>query len=145
MPPLDVCIEVVAALPDDLRGELAGFEVRPLQGGTSLRGRVEDSAALWGVLHRLHRARLQLRSVVSVAARNITDARPDAPTTERVVRIEVAGHAAGVIQMALRCDQLYLTPPSTTLVLRVADEDDLFRVLSRIEGLALEVRRIDVC
>ncbi len=144
MPPLDVSIEVAAQLPDGLVAELAGFETWPLIGCFALRGRVADAAGLWGVLHRLHRSGLPLRSVVSVPARDVAAA-PPAGKRPRRVRIELAGHAAALIEMALDCDELHLTPPAaTTIVLRVADDEELFRVLCQLEDLALDVRRIEV-
>lgn len=143
MPPLALRIEAVGDVPQELLQELGAFEARPLPDMTVLRGRVPDAAALWGVLHRLHRARLLLRSVESVDVPESLGPVPPGPA-ERVVRIELAGHAAGVVQMALSCDELYVTPHSTTLLLRVGSEDDLFRVLSQLERLALDVRGIDV-
>lgn len=143
MPPLALRIEAVGDVPEELMQELAGFEARPQPDMTVLRGRVADTAALWGVLHRLHRARLELRSVESVDVPESLRPVRVGPA-ERVVRIELAGHAAGLVQMAVACDELYETPHSTTMLLRVTGEDDLFRVLSQFERLALDVRGIDV-
>lgn len=143
MPPLALRIEAVGDVPEELMQELGGFEAHRLPDMTVLRGPVEDAAALWGVLHRLHRARLELRSVESVDVPGSRD-RSHAGPAERIVRIELAGHAAGLVQSAVTCDEIYVTPHSTTLVVRVVSDDDLFRVLSRLEQLALDVLGIDV-
>lgn len=54
------------------------------------------------------------------------------------------GHAAGVMSVVLAHADVYQTPPSTTLVMRVAGEDVLFSVLDLLEDLALDLRAIHV-
>lgn len=144
--PIDLRIEAVGDVPPDVLAELEGFEADLVAGTTRLSGSVVDGAALWGVLHRLHRAGLGLRSVQRISARNPSTHRPepDHPAPRRSVRIEVEGQAAGVISGAVTCTEVTQTPPSTTLTVHCGDEDALFEVLAVLEGLALEVRRIQV-
>ena len=141
-PPFDIRILAVGEVPPDVLTELAGFEADAVPGGTRLRGRVSDGAALWGVLHRLHRAGIGLRSVDRPGIRQP----PALPATgaDRTVRIAVEGHAAGVVAGAVTCTELTLSPPTTTFVLQLGDDDELFEVLGVLEALALEVRGIRV-
>lgn len=141
-------IETDRGLSSDQLTELAGFRTEPSAGGAFLQGSVADSAALWGILHRLHRAGVSLRSVERLVPSGCPPAHsPDRTTTQppgRIVHIEVEGHAAGVIAGSMSCVELYQSPPSTLLMLTVGGEKELFDVLAVLEGLALEVREIHV-
>ena len=62
--PLDIRIHADGEVPPEVTAELGGLVASRVPGGTLLQGTVVDAAELWGVLHRLHRAGLRLRSVV---------------------------------------------------------------------------------
>ena len=139
MDAVELVIETLEPVPAAVLAELGSFESSPDAAGGRLRGQVADAAALWGVLHRLHRAGLSLRSVQRVPHR-----RP-AGASDHVVLIDVEGHAAGVVARAVAGTQEVSQGPTTTrLVVRVADDDDLFRVLTVLEGLALNVRSLHI-
>ncbi len=147
-PPLELLIQIEGDLSSDLLTELAGFETHPVAGGTVLHGQVPDASALWGILHRLRRASLEIRSVEHLItlppAEHPLSASAPRTWPERLVRIEVEGHAAGVVSDAVVCDAVFPTPPSTTLVMRISSDEELFAVLARLEGLALDVREIRI-
>ena len=127
----------------ELTAELGGLVATPVPDGTLLEGQVVDTAELWGVLHRLHRAGLRLRSVEMPHAVPAADpAGHDGDTI--LARVEVDGHAARIVSVLLRAADVYQNPPSTTLVLRLGDEDALFKVLDTLEDLALNLRGIHV-
>lgn len=58
--------------------------------------------------------------------------------------IEVDGDAAGVIAVVVGEADVYQTPPSTTLVLRMEDDRALYGVLDQLEDLALDLRGVHV-
>jgi hypothetical protein len=141
--PLDIRIHADGEVPPEVTAELGGLVASRVPGGTLLQGTVVDAAELWGVLHRLHRAGLRLRSVERPCAAPALD--PANPDDEAVLaRVEVDGHAAGIVSVLLRAADVYQNPPSTTLVLRLGDEDALFKVLDTLEDLALNLRGIHV-
>ena len=59
-------------------------------------------------------------------------------------RVEVDGYAAALVSMVVGTADVYQTPPSTTLVFKLGDDDTLFDVLAAIEDLALNLRGIHV-
>lgn len=141
--PLDIRIHAEGEVGAELTSELGGLVATPVPDGTLLEGTVVDTAELWGVLHRLHRAGLRLRSVERPCAGPAPDpAGPEGNTL--LARVEVDGHAAGVVSVLLRAADVYQNPPSTTLVFRLGDEDALFEVLDTLEDLALNLRGIHV-
>lgn len=149
-PPLELRIHAQGTLDDALIAELGGLTVRPVPGGAVLQGPVVDAAELWGVLHRLHRAQLKIRSVERLGQSSphqapTTPQESDAARRDDVlVRIEVDGYAAGLMSAMVESAEVYQSPPSTTLVMRVPGEDVLFDVLDVLEDLALELRGIRV-
>lgn len=152
--PLELRIQAEGEVDDALAAELGGLSTQRVTGGAVLTGTVVDAAEFWGVLHRLHRAGVKLRSVERLGPGGA----PHHPTAgpargagcpaggsgDVEVRIEVEGHAAGVMSVVLADADVYQTPPSTTLVMRVAGEDVLFSVLDLLEDLALDLRGIHV-
>ncbi|MBB1511282.1 hypothetical protein H5398_12560 [Tessaracoccus sp. MC1679] len=145
--PLEIRIHADGEVGADLTAELGGLVATPLADGTLLRGTVVDAAELWGVLHRLHRAGLRLRSLERPCAGPAPDhAGPDSepPGEPLLARVEVDGHAAGVVSVILGAADVYQNPPSTTLVFRLGTEDALFEVLDTLEDLALTLRGIHV-
>ncbi|MHA6523564.1 hypothetical protein [Tessaracoccus sp. G1721] len=146
-PPLGIRIHAEGEVGADLTAELGGLVATPLPDGTLLQGTVMDTAELWGVLHRLRRAGLRLRSVERPCAAPVPDpADPEgeAPREALLARVEVDGHAAGIVSVILRAADVYQNPPSTTLVFRLGSEDALFEVLDTLEDLALNLRGIHV-
>ena len=141
--PLDIRIHADGEVPPEVTAELGGLVATPVPDGTLLEGTVVDTAELWGVLHRLQRAGLRLSSVERPCAGRAPD--PGAPGGNTLLaRVEVDGHAAGVVSVILRAADVYQNPPSTTLVFRLGDEDALFKVLDTLEDLALNLRGIHV-
>ncbi len=147
-PPLELRIHAEGAFDEALVAELGRLEVRHVPGGAILHGPVMDAAELWGVLHRLHRAGIRLRSLERLGAPDTHPATPGvepAEVAEVEVRIEVNGYAAGVVSVVVGKADVFESPPSTTLVMRLpTDGDVLFDVLDRLEGLALDIRGIRV-
>jgi|GEM_PF-4580495 len=147
-PPLELRIHAEGVFDDALVAELGRLEVRHVPGGAILHGPVMDAAELWGVLHRLHRAGIRLRSLERLGAPDTHPATPrvePAEVAEVEVRIEVNGYAAGVVSVVVGKADVFESPPSTTLVMRLpTDGDVLFDVLDRLEGLALDIRGIRV-
>lgn len=145
-PPLELRIHAEGELSDALVDELGGLTVQGVPGGVVLQGPVVDTAALWGVLHRLRRAGLVLRSVERLGPQLPPGAsapsHPCPGPDDQVVRIEVEGHAAGVVSMAVGSADVFQSPPSTTLVMRLTGDDALFDVLDVLEDLALDLRGI---
>ena len=152
--PLELRIQAEGEIDDGLATELGGLTTRRVPGGAVLTGTVVDAAEFWGVLHRLHRAGVKLRSVERLGPGGQTHRPTAGPAREAgcpaggggdvEVRIEVEGHAAGVMSVVLADADVYQTPPSTTLVMRVAGDDVLFAILDQLEDLALDLRGIHV-
>lgn len=152
--PLELRIQAEGEIDDALAVELGGLTMERVPGGAVLTGTVVDAAEFWGVLHRLHRAGVKLRSVERLGPGGSSHRQTPVFTREAgcpsgggggvEVRIEVEGHAAGVMSVVLADADVYQTPPSTTLVMRVAGDDVLFSVLDLLEDLALDLRGIHV-
>ena len=139
-------IHTEGQITDEVLAELGSLDVRPMPDGFVFQGPVTDLAELWGVLHRLHRAGLKLSSLerFDEPHQSGTHAGLQSPQDGVEVRIDVDGVAAGLLSTLLSGAEAYESPPSTTLVLRVAGDHELFDVLQRLEGLALSPRAIRV-
>lgn len=150
--PTSLRIHAEGVIEDSLLSELGALSCRRVPGGAVLVGQVSDAAELWGVLHRLQRAGALLRSFERLGS---PCRKPTASGTAgsdegaesgqgREVCIEVDGDAAGVIAVVVGEADVYQTPPSTTLVLRMEDDRALYGVLDQLEDLALDLRGVHV-
>lgn len=103
-------------------------------------------AELWGVLHRLHREGLKICSLERLDGDPASRSRGEPPAGQEAmeVRIDVDGVAAELLSTLLSCVEAYENPASTTIVLRLAGEDELFEALHVVESLALNPRGIRV-
>lgn len=145
MPPLHVRVCVHGRLSAAVREELPGFGVATDDGGEVLVGSVVDQAALHGLLERLHQAGLWLRDVEQVAlpGRAADGALTPAPASPEAVAIQVSGRVGDCL--AGLCEAVVVEdPPSTTIVARLVEHEDLFRLLSRLEALGLAIRTVHV-
>lgn len=145
---LDIRIHAEGEVDAALRAELGALRVSRVPDGSVLEGTVIDTAELWGLLHRLRRAGLRLRSVDRIPGPETP--REQSTPAERhygdglTARVEVDGYAAALVSMVVGTADVYQTPPSTTLVFKLGDDDTLFDVLAAIEDLALNLRGIHV-
>ena len=137
MAAINVRIEIRGELPDATRQELDGFTELPRTDGWMLWGVVPDQAALLGVLHRLHLAGVVVEDVEQV------DEWPDDSSGTEMARIQVDGRVADYLAAQLATAHLS-EPETTTIEVRVAGQEGLFALLSRLQALAVNLREAHI-
>ncbi|WP_298131650.1 hypothetical protein [Micropruina sp.] len=145
--PRELRIRAEGRVPASLSTELGDMVVTRLPPGVELCGRLPDATLQWGLLHRLQRAGLRLRSVDRVepgSSRTFRGSQSAPAASVPLLRIEVQGHAAALIAAALHSEQVYQAPPSTTLVMPLTSDRVLFNTLWELEALALDVLGLHV-
>lgn len=139
---IEVRILTEGELGPQAQVDLGSLRRKPVPGGTAITGTCRDTAELWGMLGRLRRAGIRLRSLQRLAC----------PLTEPSdahleVKIEVEGYAADAVGGLSAEIEVFESPPSTTLIMQVPGEAGLVEVLEHLESLALDLReiRVDAC
>ena len=133
MPSIEVSIRVEGTLPAEEATELTDVGLRARRDEVVLEGTVTDQAALIGVLERLRRAGLRLRSVS-----------PTAPDADDVAVITIAGRVADLVRAVLGDVPVTEDDATTTAEVAPACTDDLFVVIERLSGLGLDLRAVRV-
>lgn len=135
MPGIDVFIWAEGRLsPDDMR-ELADLGVDSHGGHVVMDGTVVDQAALMGVLERLYRAGLSIREV------GTSDSTGDCT---RHARLSVIGHVGDLLGTVLENAAVTEDPATTTVDVTLTSDDDVLELLTRIEGLGLDLHALQI-
>jgi hypothetical protein len=130
--PMEVVVVATGQLGAEDRREL--LEVMTVWSGhhVVLRGRVQDQAELMGVLDRLRRAGLTVLDIDRVR-----DVEGGADHEARITVAEPGpGRQAGDVGADDR--------PTSTVAVGLRDQDELFDVLARLRGRALELQAVHV-
>lgn len=145
---MTVRIGVRGAVPGALREELAGFVENVMPGGWVLVGSVADQAALLGTLERLHLAGLRIHDVeqlMTPSAGPLPGAGTALPPARGLrARIQVEGRVAALLARTLAREHVAEQPVTTSVEVHLEDDVDLFRLLARLESLALVVREVHI-
>lgn len=161
-PSLELRIRAEGELSSALVAELAGLTLRRTNGDTTMRGHVVDSSAIWGLLHRLERAGLRLRSFerfsppvpdpqgasAAQSARGersgVESGSPGSLPDDPLVFVEVEGSLASILSVTVPGTNIFQRPASTTLALPLSAPEALFDTLWVLEDLAVEIRDIRI-
>ncbi|MGA8047152.1 MAG: hypothetical protein WCA30_12890 [Dermatophilaceae bacterium] len=132
---IDVCIYAEGNLPEEEARELSDLGMRSHVDHVVLDGTVVDQAALMGVLERLRRAGMAIREVGPAGPR---------PECGRHARLAVVGHVGDLLREVLETAVVTEEPPTTTAVIDLTSDDDVFELLQRIEALGIAIRALRI-
>lgn len=135
VPGIDVCICAEGSLPEDEVRELSDLGMHSHVEHVVLDGTVVDQAALMGVLERLQRAGMSLREAAPSQRRS---------GCTRHARIAVAGQVGDLLRAVLEDAVVSEEVATTTAVIALTSDDDVFELLRRVEALGLDIRALDI-
>lgn len=132
---IDVCIYAEGNLPEEEVRELSDLGLHSHVDHVVLDGTVADQAALMGALERLHRAGMKIRAVAPPDRR---------PGCIRHARLAVAGEVGDLLRAVFEEAVVTEEPASTTAVIDLTSDDDVFELLRRVEALGLDIRALHI-